>query len=242
MCRGHKGFAPPRTRVGFICTIIIIGSFLWSTCVRGNIIEADISGRIFSENHAGGVLAANGQASPHGGIVTEAVDRFYDTHINHQIENNGPLAGGPTEEFGRKLEARKLEDRKTKRYVIVIHVISASICMALVSLFGVLLPDIIEKWGKNHSAQCRLIIQGLTTAFAAGAFWGLAILHMILEAVDDLARANRGLFLGKEKAFLNEAYPLVLVGYLSMVGLQYFTEVLAVSKWLPLISICGFRV
>lgn len=77
------------------------------------------------------------------------------------------------------------------------NVIGAAVAIAAVTLVGLKLPSLITRWGSSKaSLKTRALIETLLTAFAAGSFWGLAIMHMLLEAVTAFARLEWGIKIG----------------------------------------------
>lgn len=103
-------------------------------------------------------------------------------------------------------------------------VVGAVLVILAVSLFGVFLPDLV-KWlsgGDLHSSLGR-VLESICTAFAAGGFWGLALIHVLLEAITSLDNLAFGLTLGE--SFMNAAFPLTCAGYAFMLAVEAFAKV-----------------
>eukprot|EP01054_Gregarina_sp_Poly1_P006900 Gregarina_sp_Poly_1__6899@NODE_3742_length_900_cov_756_088836_g2400_i0_p1_GENE_NODE_3742_length_900_cov_756_088836_g2400_i0NODE_3742_length_900_cov_756_088836_g2400_i0_p1_ORF_typecomplete_len292_score26_18Zip/PF02535_22/1_7e03Zip/PF02535_22/2e08DUF1980/PF09323_10/0_12OATP/PF03137_20/1_5e03OATP/PF03137_20/0_14_NODE_3742_length_900_cov_756_088836_g2400_i025789 len=115
------------------------------------------------------------------------------------------------------------------------NVIGAVLMILAVTVLGVFLPYIMQRvFGTSQRRIAGLVLESLCTAFAAGGFWGLAIIHVFLESLASLEALDFGLHLGE--SFMNAAYPLVCVGYVSMLGVEALAKVLSKSE-LPNISL-----
>eukprot|EP01056_Protomagalhaensia_sp_Gyna25_P000217 Protomagalhaensia_sp_Gyna_25__216@NODE_10_length_9035_cov_36_916852_g6_i2_p3_GENE_NODE_10_length_9035_cov_36_916852_g6_i2NODE_10_length_9035_cov_36_916852_g6_i2_p3_ORF_typecomplete_len453_score60_25Zip/PF02535_22/1_8e04Zip/PF02535_22/2_7e30Zip/PF02535_22/1_8e04Zip/PF02535_22/6_5e02DUF3273/PF11677_8/0_02EXS/PF03124_14/0_47EXS/PF03124_14/5_8e02_NODE_10_length_9035_cov_36_916852_g6_i252376595 len=95
--------------------------------------------------------------------------------------------------------------------------------VVLVSVFGVSLPKLIQHGAKSHASEYRELIHSLCAAFAAGGFWGLALIHVFCEAVADLDSTGIGFTVGDN--FMNAAYPLAVLGSFLMLMVEQLPSI-----------------
>eukprot|EP01056_Protomagalhaensia_sp_Gyna25_P001008 Protomagalhaensia_sp_Gyna_25__1007@NODE_1488_length_1796_cov_444_057484_g1205_i0_p1_GENE_NODE_1488_length_1796_cov_444_057484_g1205_i0NODE_1488_length_1796_cov_444_057484_g1205_i0_p1_ORF_typecomplete_len240_score32_43Zip/PF02535_22/3_2e12_NODE_1488_length_1796_cov_444_057484_g1205_i07801499 len=138
-------------------------------------------------------------------------------------DNHWPL---PNPEFVQNYEAAEpLKDLGSK-YAKgrMWSVIGAALLILALSVFGVLLPDMIKAFLRRTKSNTddysfvRLLVESLCNSFAAGGFWGLALIHVLKEAIDSLDEIRWGLRVGGE--YCNGAYLLICAGYLVMLAIQ----------------------
>eukprot|EP01054_Gregarina_sp_Poly1_P003975 Gregarina_sp_Poly_1__3974@NODE_219_length_11255_cov_26_662853_g193_i0_p3_GENE_NODE_219_length_11255_cov_26_662853_g193_i0NODE_219_length_11255_cov_26_662853_g193_i0_p3_ORF_typecomplete_len207_score28_31Zip/PF02535_22/1_6e04Zip/PF02535_22/0_00028Claudin_2/PF13903_6/0_0039_NODE_219_length_11255_cov_26_662853_g193_i0132752 len=65
--------------------------------------------------------------------------------------------------------------------------------LLVISGFGISLPHLIRRTTQRlqpFNQDLRLLVESLCTAFAAGGFWGLALIHVLFESVSAMDRLD----------------------------------------------------
>eukprot|EP01056_Protomagalhaensia_sp_Gyna25_P000375 Protomagalhaensia_sp_Gyna_25__374@NODE_1177_length_2096_cov_348_515800_g935_i0_p1_GENE_NODE_1177_length_2096_cov_348_515800_g935_i0NODE_1177_length_2096_cov_348_515800_g935_i0_p1_ORF_typecomplete_len472_score63_09Zip/PF02535_22/4_2e02Zip/PF02535_22/1_1e28Mntp/PF02659_15/0_71Mntp/PF02659_15/5_5e02Mntp/PF02659_15/1_8e03_NODE_1177_length_2096_cov_348_515800_g935_i06322047 len=110
--------------------------------------------------------------------------------------------------------------------VRVWNVVGANLVIVAFALFGIFLPRMIKKvFGAKGKSTKAAVLESICTAFAAGGFWGLALVHVLIEAIDMLNSHSFGLTLGP--SFMNAAPPLMCAGYFGMLAVEALAAVIS---------------
>lgn len=107
------------------------------------------------------------------------------------------------------------------------NVIGAAIVIIAVGLCGVFLPILIKKIPSLQTVQEK--VEMLLNAFAAGGFWGLAILHVLFEAIAACEAGAIGIEFASG-GFYNAAYPLSILGYFVMLAIESLVATMVQAK------------
>eukprot|EP01053_Blabericola_migrator_P006764 Blabericola_migrator_1__6763@NODE_341_length_9595_cov_269_238980_g274_i0_p3_GENE_NODE_341_length_9595_cov_269_238980_g274_i0NODE_341_length_9595_cov_269_238980_g274_i0_p3_ORF_typecomplete_len463_score78_57Zip/PF02535_22/3_3e32ETRAMP/PF09716_10/66ETRAMP/PF09716_10/3_6e03ETRAMP/PF09716_10/49DUF1757/PF08560_10/5_1DUF1757/PF08560_10/1_9e02DUF1757/PF08560_10/1_7e03_NODE_341_length_9595_cov_269_238980_g274_i017633151 len=212
-CNSMSGVLPPFSRLPFlVLCITVLCCFL--PCVQGSQVELQHSLGIYRGATDISILSEAGIANAH--------------LIGSLAQDRPPLVASDltaAESKGRVLHEGEEEEEEGLTKGRIWSVVGAMLVMLAVTGFGIALPYVLrKKFADGRSPTTHLIIQSICTAFAAGGFWGLALIHVLLEALDALANLDFGLHVGP--SFMNAAYPLMCLGYVVMCGIEAFAGVI----------------
>eukprot|EP01057_Protomagalhaensia_wolfi_P000810 Protomagalhaensia_wolfi_Nauph_80__809@NODE_1469_length_1513_cov_203_896879_g1136_i0_p1_GENE_NODE_1469_length_1513_cov_203_896879_g1136_i0NODE_1469_length_1513_cov_203_896879_g1136_i0_p1_ORF_typecomplete_len414_score39_62Zip/PF02535_22/1_3e34DUF5367/PF17329_2/3_9e02DUF5367/PF17329_2/1_3e03DUF5367/PF17329_2/5_4_NODE_1469_length_1513_cov_203_896879_g1136_i02231464 len=160
----------------------------------------------------GGLLLA-GQQEVSGDVILEKDNEWPRSILSNSESIQNYDAAEPSEDLGSKYTKGRIWS-----------VIGAASLILALSVFGVFLPDIIKaiqirsKRNSDDYSFVRLLVESLCNSFAAGGFWGLALIHVLKEAIDSLDELRWGLKVGGQ--YCNGAYLLICAGYLVMLAIQ----------------------